>query len=462
MSLDQTFEEEIRMEQELREVSERLIQQEGINNSDIESFIKLVEGKVKQSLQSVVETTLEDLIRTFAKEVIDAAFEQILNGNPANEFRPLQQRRLLLKFKYKLLKPIWTGVPLKNIEIALFDSLSGEIINSGPESSANVEIVLIKSDENCERELSFEEFNQNIIREGEENKPLLNENVFVHLKEGIGRVGEFKFKHGSKYMKNSRFRLGARMADTIYRARVREAVSESFEIKDRRNKLYEKHEIPSLSDKVLHLKNISKRGAFYRCLKEHDIETVKGFLIENFTNPHNFQEIIGNTISGEKLKETVAHALKCSELNDRYIYYSNCASHKITAVTLNVVGQIFGAFYQSHYIPFNMIQEDQKIEAHELVITALNHWEKAIPIDKNFPNFDTSDIQNYATTSHGLESFEPRDDDVLIMNDNHENDVSCNTYQGFTSSNISDWSGNIADDIGTSSTYLMYDPSYIP
>lgn len=122
------------------------------------------------------------------------------------------------------------------IKVALVDTLTGQIVTSGSESSAKVEIVVLEGDFDGDESdnWTIEEFKNNIVREREGKKPLLTGDAFLTLKEGIGSVGEISFTDNSSWTRSRRFRLGARVVDNTDETRVREAKTDSFIVRDHR------------------------------------------------------------------------------------------------------------------------------------------------------------------------------------------------------------------------------------
>lgn len=160
---------------------------------------------------------------------------------PEKDIQPPKPRSLKLKFLTNVSDPVLTGVEIKGeggnaIELALVDDNTGEIVESGPEASAKVEIVVLRGEFGDDNggNWTVEEFCGNIVREREGQKSLLAETVHVRLNKGIGSIDKIKFTHSSIYMKMGMFRLGARIVDTFNNIQVKEARTESFTVKDGR------------------------------------------------------------------------------------------------------------------------------------------------------------------------------------------------------------------------------------
>ncbi|KAK1269760.1 hypothetical protein QJS04_geneDACA006832 [Acorus gramineus] len=192
---------------------------------------------------------------------------------------------LQLQFTNRLSLPIFTGTRIEgdnSINIALVDALTGQVVMSGPESLMKVEIVVLEGDfEGDEKEnWTYEEFENNIVKEREGKPPLLSGDVFLNLNEGMGTFGELMFTDNSSWTRSRKFRLGARVGSGYSTGmRVREAKTKPFIVKDHRGELYKKHHPPSLDDEVWRLEKIGKDGAFHKRLCSENIRTVKDFLI---------------------------------------------------------------------------------------------------------------------------------------------------------------------------------------
>ncbi|KAI8543589.1 hypothetical protein RHMOL_Rhmol08G0230300 [Rhododendron molle] len=208
-----------------------------------------------------------------------------------------KSRSLQLQFLHKLSLPVLTGTKIKgekntSIGIALYDVLTGQVVISGPEASAKVEIVVLEKDFNGYEgdSWSLEEFNSKIVREREGGKTLLTGDAYLTLEAGIGFVGDIYFRHTKCWMRRNEFRLGARTVDGALGLRVREAKTDSFTVEDRRGKLYQKNHPPSLSDAVWRLEKIGKDGTYHIRLSKENINTVKDFVTLLNTNPQRLKQ----------------------------------------------------------------------------------------------------------------------------------------------------------------------------
>ncbi|KAL7161581.1 hypothetical protein ACSBR2_042114 [Camellia fascicularis] len=444
----------------------KIIQQleDGNSNNEtdeVSALKKVVEVMVIQRIHHVIEPIMEHLLRKVAKVVIESVVDKVLTRNSGNEMDSSEPRILQLRFQNKLSLTIWTGMPIEGedcspVKVALVDGLTGEVVNSGLEALAKVEIVVLRGDFDDDegQDWTLEEFNRNIVREREGNKPLLSGNACLNLREGIGFVGEISFTHTSIWMNNCKFRLGARIVDNFNGTRVREAKSEPFIIKDRRGKLYEKLDSPSLSDEVWRLKNIGRHGAFYKRLSDGNIKTVEQFLTEFFLHRQRLQVTLGTRMSDKRLKETVDHALTC-KLDDWYSYYSGSSQQKF-GVVFNVVGQVLGMLSECHYVPVEKLSATQKVDAHKLVVSAFEHWGEVVSVDRNSLSCDSSNLSNALhSNSPILENPINHNNGACHMINGCDSIQPCTSSLGISSPNYFNWSVSSPGDFGLSDTVLM-------
>ncbi|GMQ10333.1 hypothetical protein CsSME_00053379 [Camellia sinensis var. sinensis] len=320
-------------------------------------------------VQRCMEPVLEPLIRRVVKEEVELALRKYVTSikrNCGKEIRTSESRSLQLQFLPKISLPVFTGTRIEGedchtIKVALIDSLTGQVVYSGPESSAKVEIVVLEGDfdgdegGNC----TLEEFKNNIVREREGKKPLLTGDAFLNLKEGIGFVGEISFTDNSSWTRSRKFRLGARVVDNFDGIRVSEAMTESFIVRDHRGELYKKHHPPSLLDEVWRLEKIGKDGAFHKRLSREKVNTVKDFLTLLYLDPMRLRNILGTGMSAKMWELTIDHAGTCT-LDSRLYFYCPPQSEPKAGVVFNVVGQVMGLLSECQYTHVDKLSETEK------------------------------------------------------------------------------------------------------
>ncbi|KAL7192025.1 hypothetical protein ACSBR2_023975 [Camellia fascicularis] len=343
------------------------------------------------TVKHVIESIAEPLIRRIVKEELESVKERILtsiNQNSGNKIRCSEPRRMQLRFLDKLPSLLETGCHVKgencsSVRIGLFDDKE-QVVTSGPEASAKVEIFVlpIDPDKDEEHEWTQEEFDLKIV------KAILTGNAFLNLKEGIGSLDEISFAHRARWMKKSEFRLGARIVDNFNGTKVREAKSECFFLKDFRNKRDEKHHPPSLKDEVWRLDNIGRSGPIVKRLSKENIKTVQDFLEKFVMDRQGLRDILGNGIPDTKLEVTLQHALTCKQLDKRFIYPPPSSQQK-TRVVFNAVGQVVAKVSGCHCIPIDNLSETEKADAQKLVVSAFERRGQIVPYDDNSPPYST-------------------------------------------------------------------------
>lgn len=123
------------------------------------------------------------------------------------------------------------------IHIVLLDANTGRVVTSGPESSMKLDVVVLEGDFNTEddEDWSQETFESHIVREREGKRPLLNGELHVGLKEGVGTLGELTFTDNSSWIRSRKFRLGLKVSSGSREgSRIREAKTDAFTVKDHR------------------------------------------------------------------------------------------------------------------------------------------------------------------------------------------------------------------------------------
>ncbi|KAK2965125.1 hypothetical protein RJ640_005288, partial [Escallonia rubra] len=319
---------------------------------------QIFNGQVKEEVESALRKYLTSMKRSCGKEI-----------------QPSETRSLQLQFLNALSLPVFTGTRIEGeecttLKLALRDAVTWQVVSSGPESSAKVEIVVLEGDFDGDEGDNWvlEEFRTNIVREREGKKPLLSGDVILNLKEGIGFVGEISFTDNSSWTRSRKFRLGARVVDNCDGIRIREAKTDSFIVRDHRGELYKKHHPPSLFDEVWRLENIEKEGAFHERLSRENVSTVRDFLVLLFVDPTRLRSILGTGMSTKMWEITVEHARTC--VLDKKLYLYPPGSQQKTRVVFNVVGQLMGLF-----------SDDQYADALNLIISAYKNWEEVVAFD---------------------------------------------------------------------------------
>jgi hypothetical protein len=169
------------------------------------------------------------------------------------------ERILQLVFKNKLSQTLFTGSKVEAedgtpIQVQLLDAKTRELVSSGPEATARLEIVALDgdfaaaatsssetaaaADEDGKLKTSYWElsvFEHYTLKEREGKRPLLTGDLFVCLKEGEASLGEFQFTDNSSWIRSRKFCLGIKVAPGYCQGiRIREAKTDRFIVKDHR------------------------------------------------------------------------------------------------------------------------------------------------------------------------------------------------------------------------------------
>ncbi|XP_047329882.1 calmodulin-binding protein 60 A-like [Impatiens glandulifera] len=304
-----------------------------------------------------------------------------------NKTANLESRSLHLEFSVKLHSPALTGRQLRgegstSLQVVLVNSHTGQIVRSGPESSAQVEIVLLSPDFSVSN-WTAEDFNDKIVR-GNGGKRLLTGDVQINLKDGVGILSNVSFTHTKCWRSKCEFRLGARVLKPTAN-RVREAKTEPFGVEDRRGQLYGKHYPPLLSDQVWRLKCIMKDGAYHKRLEKEGVNTVKDLWTLLNTNQQRLHNIL--TGMAAKLWEELVDHLRTCILDTKLNFYW-CSLNQ-NGVVFNVVGQIVGIFEKHQYTAIQNLSGTQKDLAVNLVASALTNFAEVTTFDDEASLFDS-------------------------------------------------------------------------
>nr|GLL22321.1 calmodulin-binding protein 60 B-like [Ipomoea trifida] len=376
----------------------------------------LLRAVVIETFHQELKPVIEDLFRTIVQEVLESKLSVVQRvkipprplRNPEDEMLTSNPRTLKLKFIEKaVVSPVYTGVEIKGeggcpLRVALIDDITGNIVDSGPNASLEVEIVVLKFEFGAGGNDSWtaREFVDSIVREREtlrnsvrrRSSSLLTERVVVKLDKGVGDVHNVKFRHTASHMKNTRYRLGAHVTDDRSRGttRIQEAITEPFLVKDKRHILRNvKHVTPSLSDDVWRLVHIGRHT--YHRLQEKRVFTVEDFLILHLRDPMLLKRTL--CMKPSTLEETLDNAKRC--ISNKI--YCHTDSHRHTGVVFNIFGQVLGLILQSQYIPADELSQDENADAPQLLASAYEHWEEGVEcfdeltsLEQKFPKLSRS------------------------------------------------------------------------
>ncbi|KAJ7542528.1 hypothetical protein O6H91_10G110200 [Diphasiastrum complanatum] len=352
----------------------------------------IVEAVKMDSLQKLC-STLEPLLRRVVGEEVERALAKLAPstlGQSSSSPKRIQgpdDKSLRLQFRNKLALPLFTGGKVEGeqgsaIHVVLQDSDSGQVVTTGPEASAKLEIAVLEGDFSVDEEEDWtqEEFEAHEVRERDGKRPLLTGDLVVTLKEGVGTLGELTFTDNSSWIRSRKFRLGVKVASGFCEGlRIREAKTEAFTVKDHRGELYKKHYPPALNDEIWRLDKIGKDGAFHKRLNQAGIFTVEDFLRLVVMDPQKLRNILGNGMSNKMWEGTVEHAKTCVLSGKLHVYYAD-EKHSI-GVIFNNIFQLMGLIADGQYVSVDSLSDSEKVYVDKLVKVAYENWENVVEYD---------------------------------------------------------------------------------
>lgn len=151
-------------------------------------------------------------------------------------------KNLQLHFKTRMPPHLFTGGKVEGeqgatIHVVLLDLNTGSVVQTGPESEAKLNVVVLEGDFNEEADEAWtkEQFESHEVKEREGKRPLLTGDIQVILKEGIGTLGDLTFTDNSSWIRSRKFRLGIKVAPGYCEGiQILEAKTEAFAVKDHR------------------------------------------------------------------------------------------------------------------------------------------------------------------------------------------------------------------------------------
>ncbi|KAF7143894.1 hypothetical protein RHSIM_Rhsim05G0023500 [Rhododendron simsii] len=356
------------------------------------SWVVLVSDIPRYSHPSKDRTILIWALNSFSKRVrksVKHAFVSSFHSSSRtslNQSESSKARVWQLHFVNKLRSTLFTGCRIESkdcnpVKIVILDSVSGEVISSGPLSSLRIEIVVLNGDfgADYQEDWTEKEFNANLVRERGGKRPLVTGELVITLRDGVGYVGDASFTDNSSWIRSRKFRLGARPVQSKSpEVRIREARSEAFVVKDPRGESYKKHHPPNLNDEVWRLEKISKGGTYHKALLGKGITTVEQFLQSYSVDPSSLRLVLGGM--SNKIWGTVTeHAAACVLDDKLYIYYKD--GDRI-GVVFNSIFRVLGATFDGQsFQSLDKLNEFQKGLVGNLTRHAYKNLDELVPLD---------------------------------------------------------------------------------
>uniref|UniRef100_A0A0D9XCC3 Uncharacterized protein n=1 Tax=Leersia perrieri TaxID=77586 RepID=A0A0D9XCC3_9ORYZ len=301
------------------------------------SFIPMMRGAIAAENIQKLGVDLEPFFRKAVQEELERSLSK--HGHLLYKSPPMlansvdSSPSLKLAFAKPLLHPIFTNNKLVDIDnnplqvhlltmnTTITTTTSHSHHHLGLTATVppiiKLEVLVLDGDfRRCDdhEDWSSDEFSGAVVRERQGRRPLLvgTLNLTMAGDHGVAVIDDMAFTDNSSWIRSRKFRIGVRATTGSggeAGMRIREAVSESFMVKDHRGELYKKHFPPKPSDEVWRLKNIRKDGPIHKRLESECVRNVQGFLNLHATNPEMLKKLV--VMSDRLWKATLNHAKTC-------------------------------------------------------------------------------------------------------------------------------------------------------
>ncbi|XP_023738607.2 calmodulin-binding protein 60 E [Lactuca sativa] len=351
----------------------------------------IVEALKVDSLQRL-SSSLEPLFRRIVSEEVERALTRFGHGQIDGRSSPpriqgQEGKVLQLEFRTRMPPHLFTGGKVEGeqgatIHVVLLDATTGNVMQTGEESSSKLNVVVLEGDFNEENNenWSTEHFESHEVKAREGKRPLLTGETQVTLNEGVGTLGDLTFTDNSSWIRSRKFRLGLKVASgCCVGIRIREAKTEAFAVKDHRGELYKKHYPPALHDEVWRLDRIAKDGALHKKLMNSEVITVEDFLRVLVRDPQRLRNILGSGMSNRMWENTVEHAKTCVLGGKLYVYYADLGH--TTGAIFNHIYELRGLISDAQFVPLESLNHNQKISVDSLVKRAYENWNRVVEYD---------------------------------------------------------------------------------
>ncbi|KAL6626687.1 hypothetical protein ACP70R_030413 [Stipagrostis hirtigluma subsp. patula] len=292
------------------------------------SFSTVIREAVMVKHMQNLFRVLEPLLRRVVQEELQAGLDRsprYIERSP--ETPPVERPAWRLAFRNPPQQPIFTGSKIEDangnpLEIILVDVDTGS--PSALPQALRVELVPLFGDfpPDDRDDWAADEFQKGIVKQREGKRPLLTGEVALTMRDGRAVVSELQFTDNSSWVRCRRFRIGARVVpgSSDGGARILEAMTDAFVVRDHRGELYRKHYPPVLGDDVWRLERIGKEGAFHRRLAQHHVRNVQEFLRMLTVKPDELRAILGDGMTDRMWEATTSHAKTCAPGDKVYAY----------------------------------------------------------------------------------------------------------------------------------------------
>ncbi|KAK1547913.1 hypothetical protein Q3G72_027543 [Acer saccharum] len=162
-----------------------------------------------------------------------------------HEIKKSAEGELQLLFSNKLPDKIYTNEKIKDdsdgsVEIKLINTMTRKTIEEGPLSYMEIKIHVLDGDFGSDGHENWteQEFDAKIVQQRKSKGPLVKGKQNITLRKGVGIIDDLSFFDNSSWNACGKFRLGARVLQrsNMGQARIKEAISQDFAVRDYRVK----------------------------------------------------------------------------------------------------------------------------------------------------------------------------------------------------------------------------------
>ncbi|KAJ1282741.1 hypothetical protein BS78_03G074800 [Paspalum vaginatum] len=338
------------------------------------SFSTVIREAMLQKHMQTLFRLLEPLLRRVVQEELQAGLMQ--SPRVVERLPRAERAAWKLAFRTPPQLPIFTGSKIEDeaghpLEVVLVDAATGSPAPP-PQQALRVELVPVFGDfpPDGRDDWAADEFqNKGVVKEREGKRPLLTGDVGLTMRDGRATVGDLQFTDNSSWVRCRKFRIGVRVAPGTYDgARIQEAMTEAFVVRDHRGELYRKHYPPVLADDVWRLEKIGKEGAFHRKLKRNNVANVQDFVRMLMVKPEELRAILGDGMTDRMWEATTNHAKTCALDGKVYVYATPQGAIYVNSIFGLVSAEIGGVEW-----PLQQLNRNQKMLVQQMVLEAYEH-----------------------------------------------------------------------------------------
>ncbi|OQU86387.1 hypothetical protein SORBI_3003G083200 [Sorghum bicolor] len=344
------------------------------------SFSTVIREAMMQKHMQSLFRCLEPLLRRVVQEELQAGLMQsprYIERLP--ETPPVAERAAWkLAFRTPPQLPIFTGSKIEDeagnpLEVILVDADTGSPALLPQQAALRVEVVPVFGDfpPDGREDWSADEFQRNVVKEREGKRPLLTGDVSLTMRDGRATVGELQFTDNSSWVRCRKFRIAVRAVPGTTcgdGARIQEAMTEAFMVRDHRGELYRKHYPPVLADDVWRLEKIGKEGAFHRKLKRSNVGNVQEFVRMLMVKPDELRAILGDGMTDRMWEATTNHAKTCLPGDKVYAHVTQHGT-----IYLNSIFNILRVDTSGVEWPLQQLNRGQTMMVQQMLLDAYEH-----------------------------------------------------------------------------------------